>query len=57
VDRLVSPQENHRNPTWFNAEKARRRLRENREPEFAVEVIQVIDRAVSHIRSRSPQVA
>lgn len=57
VDRLVSPLEDHRNPTWFNADKARRRLRENREPEFAVEVIQVIDRAVSHIRSRSLPVA
>ena len=57
VDCLVSPQEDHRNPTWFNADKARRRLRENREPEFAVEVIQVINRAVSHIRSRSLRVA
>jgi 8-oxo-dGTP pyrophosphatase MutT (NUDIX family) len=57
VDSMVSPKEDHRNPTWFSADKARRRLRENREPEFAVEVIQVIDRAVSHIRSRPLAVA
>lgn len=56
VDRLVSPQEDHRDPTWFNADKARRRLRENRAPEFASEVIQVIDRAVSRIRARSRRV-
>jgi 8-oxo-dGTP pyrophosphatase MutT (NUDIX family) len=53
VDRLVSPKEDHRDPTWFNADKARRRLRENRAPEFASEVIQVIDRAVSRIQLRS----
>lgn len=57
VDRLVSPKEGHRDPTWFNADKARRRLRENRAPEFASEVIQVIDRAVSRIRTRSRRAA
>lgn len=57
VDRLVSPKEDHRKPTWFNADKARRRLRENREPEFAVEVIQVIDRAVVRIRSHFQRAA
>lgn len=53
VELLVSPKENHRNPTWFNADKARRRLRENRAPEFASEVITVIDRAVLRIRGRA----
>jgi 8-oxo-dGTP pyrophosphatase MutT (NUDIX family) len=57
VDRLVSPKEDHRDPTWFNADKARRRLRENRAPEFASEVAHVIDRAVSRIRARSRRVA
>jgi 8-oxo-dGTP pyrophosphatase MutT (NUDIX family) len=57
VNRLVPPKEGHRDPTWFNADKARRRLRENRAPEFASEVIQVIDRAVSRIRGRSRRVA
>jgi 8-oxo-dGTP pyrophosphatase MutT (NUDIX family) len=52
VERLVSPKEGHRDPTWFNADKARRRLRENRTPELAGEVIQVIDRAVLRIRAR-----
>src|SRR5271165_2991856 len=57
VERLVAPKEDHRNPTWFNADKARRRLRQNRAPEFASEVVQVIDRAVSRIRSRIRRVA
>ncbi len=49
VRRLVSPQEPHRDPTWFSASKAKRRLRENRTPEYAAEVIRVIDRAVERI--------
>ncbi len=57
VERLVSPKESHRDPTWFNADKARRRLRENRAPEFATEVVAVIDRAVSRIRDRAGRAA
>lgn len=57
VERLVSPKEDHRDPTWFNAEKARRRLRENRKRELASEVIQVIDRAVIRIRARAQRVS
>jgi 8-oxo-dGTP pyrophosphatase MutT (NUDIX family) len=57
VERLVSPKEGHRDPTWFSADKARRRLRENRKPELATEVIQVIDRAVIRIRARSRRAA
>jgi len=51
VDRLVSPKEGHRDPTWFKADKARRRLRENRSPELAQEVIDVVDRAIQRIRA------
>jgi 8-oxo-dGTP pyrophosphatase MutT (NUDIX family) len=52
VERLVPPKEEYRNPTWFKADKARRRLRENRTPELAGEVIQVIDSAVMRILAR-----
>ncbi len=55
VERLVPPKEDYRNPTWFKAEKARRRLRESRTPELASEVIQVIDSAVVRIRARLRQ--
>jgi 8-oxo-dGTP pyrophosphatase MutT (NUDIX family) len=55
VERLVTPAEDHRDPTWFKADKARRRLRENRSPDLASEVVQVIDRAVDRIRNRSSQ--
>jgi 8-oxo-dGTP pyrophosphatase MutT (NUDIX family) len=57
VERLVSPKEDHRDPTWFKADKARRRLRENRSPELAGEVIQVIDRAIVLILARARRVA
>jgi len=57
VDRLVDPKEGHRNPTWFKADKARRRLRENRSPELAQEVVEVVDRAVQRIQARARRVA
>ena len=46
---LESPQEPHRDPTWFGASKAKRRLREYRTPEYAAEVMHVIDRAMQRI--------
>ena len=54
VLRLVPPQELDRNPTWFSAEKAKRRLQEDRTPDFGSELACVVDRAVYRIRrSRS----
>lgn len=50
VLRLVPPQELDRNPTWFSAEKAKRRLREDRTTDFGSELARVVDRAVSRIR-------
>ena len=50
VLRLVPPQELGRNPTWFSPEKAKRRLQENRTPDFGGELARVVDRAVSRIR-------
>ncbi len=49
VRQLLPPQEAHRDPTWFSASKAKRRLREYRTPEYAAEVIRVIDRAMERI--------
>ena len=54
VSRLVAPQEINRNPTWFSAEKAKRRLREDRLPDYGTELARVVDRAVTRIqRSRN----
>jgi hypothetical protein len=50
VTRLDPPQERNRNPTWFSADKAKRRLREDRTPDYGAELARVIDRAVSRIR-------
>jgi len=53
VRHLVPPQEPYRDPTWFSASKAKQRLREYRKPEYAAEVIRVIDRAMERILFRS----
>jgi 8-oxo-dGTP pyrophosphatase MutT (NUDIX family) len=50
VLRLVPPPELGRNPTWFSAEKTKRRLQQDRTPDFGSELARVVDRAVSHIR-------
>lgn len=52
VMRLVPPQELDRNPTWFSADKAKRRLREERTPDFGAELARVVDCAVSRIQRR-----
>ena len=58
VLRQVPPQEPDRHPSWFSAEKAKRRLQEDRAPDFGGELAGVIDRAVSRIqRSRSRHAA
>ena len=50
VLRLGAPQESGRNPTWFPAEKTKRRLREARTPDYAAELARVVDRAVTRIQ-------
>ncbi|HZD33528.1 MAG TPA: NUDIX domain-containing protein [Candidatus Angelobacter sp.] len=57
VERLVTPKEDHREPTWFTAEKARRRLREKRTPELAQEVVEVVERALLRIHARTRRAA
>ncbi len=53
VLRLVQPQELDRNPTWFPAEKAKKKLLEGRTAEFGIELIRVVDRAVARIQRLS----
>lgn len=50
VSSLEPPQEPNRDPTWFSAEKAKRRLREDRPPAFAAELARVVDLAVARIQ-------
>ena len=50
VSHLEAPQEAYRTPTWFSAEKAKRRLMANRGGELGEELAGVVDRAVSRIR-------
>jgi 8-oxo-dGTP pyrophosphatase MutT (NUDIX family) len=51
VKRQLAPCEEYRDPTWFSASKARRRLQQYRDSEFAAEVVGVIDRATERIHS------
>jgi 8-oxo-dGTP pyrophosphatase MutT (NUDIX family) len=50
VLRLGPPQEFDRNPTWFPADKAKRRLRDDRAPDFGADLARVVDRAVNRLR-------
>jgi 8-oxo-dGTP pyrophosphatase MutT (NUDIX family) len=43
------PEEDHRNPTWFGAGKARVILAKGREVKYAHELQTVIDRALEHL--------
>jgi 8-oxo-dGTP pyrophosphatase MutT (NUDIX family) len=47
---LDAPQEADRNPTWFTADKAKRRLRDDRSREFSNELARMVDEAVRRIR-------
>lgn len=50
VLRLDPPQEPNRDPTWFSAEKTKRRLRQGRPADFAAELARVVDLAVARIQ-------
>jgi 8-oxo-dGTP pyrophosphatase MutT (NUDIX family) len=50
VLRLGPPQEFDRNPTWFPADKAKRRLRDDRAPDFGSDLARVVDRATNRVR-------
>jgi 8-oxo-dGTP pyrophosphatase MutT (NUDIX family) len=56
VSWLDKPQEADRNPTWFNVEKAKRRLREGRNHEDGGEHCRVLEMAVLRIARWHPQI-
>jgi len=47
---LDPPPEPGRNPTWFSAEKTKRRLQEDRNTDFGGALAEVIERAVNRIQ-------
>jgi 8-oxo-dGTP pyrophosphatase MutT (NUDIX family) len=49
VRKLDPPQEANRKPTWLSPEKAKQRLRDDRNPEYGAELGRVVDRAVARI--------
>ena len=52
VLRPETPQEADRNPRWFSAQKAKRRLRQRRASDYAAELVRVIDRAMTCLSDR-----
>jgi len=50
VSRQEAPQELNRRPTWFSAEKAKMRLREDRRPGDSESMVRVVNRAVARIQ-------
>lgn len=50
VSRLAAPEEKDRKPTWFSAEKAKRRLRQDRTDEYGDDLAGIVDRAVARIQ-------
>jgi 8-oxo-dGTP pyrophosphatase MutT (NUDIX family) len=44
------PQESNRQPSWFAPDKAKRRLREGRPPDFGAELVRVVERAATRIQ-------
>lgn len=54
VFQLDRPQEFERNPSWFTPEKAKQRLRQERDAEYGDELARVVSRAVSRIRRLGP---
>jgi 8-oxo-dGTP pyrophosphatase MutT (NUDIX family) len=50
VTRLSKPAEDGRHPTWFSAEKAKRKLRQDRDLDFGDDVATIVDRAVARIQ-------
>jgi 8-oxo-dGTP pyrophosphatase MutT (NUDIX family) len=49
VHQTARPEEDFRNPTWFDADKARVILAKGREVKYAQELHTVIDRALEHL--------
>jgi hypothetical protein len=50
ITRLQAPGEAMRNPTWFDAQEARKILAKGREVKYAAELQAVIDRALERIQ-------
>lgn len=50
VSRLVVPEEKDRDPTWFSAERAKRRLRADRAKDYGEDLARIVDRAVARIQ-------
>ena len=50
VTRLSDPEEDGRHPTWFSADKAKRKLRHDRAADYGDDLAHIVDRAVARIQ-------
>jgi len=56
VERVVTPHESGRNPTWFTPTEAKKALKSGREVKYANELQLVVDLALEKIRTRRVRV-
>ena len=52
VRELHEPEESYRTPTWFSVEKSKRRLHQDRTPQYGLELARIVDHATTRIRRR-----
>lgn len=52
VRSTAPPEESDRNPTWFTAQQAKKRLQESRSAEYAEQICNVVDAAVLQVMTR-----
>ena len=50
VTRLAAPEEDGRHPSWFSADKAKRKLRQDRPGDYGDDLAHIVDRAVTRIQ-------
>jgi len=50
VSRLAVPEEDDRHPTWFSADKAKKRLKQDRDHDYGDDLARIVDRAVARIQ-------
>jgi 8-oxo-dGTP pyrophosphatase MutT (NUDIX family) len=53
VHSIESPQESGRNPSWFSAQQARKRLAEGRQTPYSRQIAKMIDAALDQLTAKS----
>jgi 8-oxo-dGTP pyrophosphatase MutT (NUDIX family) len=49
VESTVTPRESGRNPSWFSVREARKQLAEGRSPQYAKQIMSIVDSAIDRL--------